>query len=116
MIHANRQQGSRRTIDLSVRSDPNPRISEWPMPGTDMSKAFSGCLQNKTIKFVMIFVIYLLTNVITYQFSHTVCGKHKTCLHVFASVHLYELKRPSMSKTVAAATISTQCGFTNGAG
>ena len=50
MIHANRQQGSRRTIDLSVRSDPNPRISEWPMPGTDTSKAFSGCLQKQKHK------------------------------------------------------------------
>ena len=34
----------------------------------------------------------------------------------FYSGSLYELKRPSMSKTVAAATISTQCSFTNGAG
>ena len=50
MIHAIRQQGSRRTIDLSVRSDPNPRISEWPMPGTDTSKALSGCLQKQKHK------------------------------------------------------------------
>ena len=50
MIHANRQQGSRRTIDLSVRSDPNPRISEWPMPGLICLKPFSGCLQKQKHK------------------------------------------------------------------
>ena len=32
-------------------------------------KPFQDVSKNKDIKFVMIFVIYLLTNVITYQFS-----------------------------------------------
>ena len=40
------------------------------MPGTDTSKAFSGCLQHKIQQFVVIFSIYPLTKVITYQFSH----------------------------------------------
>ena len=39
------------------------------------------------------------------QFSYTVCER----ISVSA-------ERPSMSKTVAAATISMQCGFTNGTG
>ena len=36
LIHARRRQDSRRTIDLLVT---NPRITEWPRPGTVRSEA-----------------------------------------------------------------------------
>ena len=54
VTHAFRQQDSRRTIDLSVRSNPNPRISEWPMPGADTTEALTGCLRRKPYKCVLI--------------------------------------------------------------
>ena len=46
LIHARRRQDSRRTIDLQVT---NPRISEWPKPGTATSEALSWVLQEKII-------------------------------------------------------------------
>ena len=36
------EQRSRRTIDLQVT---NPRISEWPMPGTDTPRLFPGAFR-----------------------------------------------------------------------
>ena len=41
LIHARRRQDSRRTIDLLVT---NPRITEWPRPGT-VSLRFYLCTQ-----------------------------------------------------------------------
>ena len=42
VIHAFRRWRSRRTIDLSVKNNPNPRILEWPMPGSVIITP-SGC-------------------------------------------------------------------------
>ncbi len=44
VIHASRWWGSRRTIDLKA-GQPDPRITEWPKPGTVKSKALSRCPQ-----------------------------------------------------------------------
>lgn len=49
MIHASRWQSSRRTIDLSA-GKPDPRITEWPRPGTVKSEALSICSRHRNNK------------------------------------------------------------------
>ena len=65
VIHAFRRWRSRRTIDLLVRSNPNPRISEWPMPGSDIITP-SGCFLGIENNFSFC-SIWGLTKVFTYQ-------------------------------------------------
>lgn len=64
------------------------------MPGTDTSKAFSGCLQHKIQQFVVIFSIYPLTKVITYQFSHKArsdCTVAKKMLYLIGEKNIIDM-------------------------
>ena len=69
LIHARRRQDSRRTIDLLVT---NPRITEWPRPGTVRSEALPLCpvLKFKERKNVVISRNLLLTR------GHFITGLH----------------------------------------
>ena len=68
VIHAFRRWRSRRTIDLSVKNNSNPRILEWPMPGSDIITP-SGCFLGIEKSFFLLLNLGL-KKVITYQ-KHT---------------------------------------------
>jgi len=80
------------------------------MPGTDTSKAFSGCLQHKIQQFVVIFSIYPLTKVITYQFSHAQIFKSRmrkfTCSRLISNICIW---RSAISESLSCICSGNDC-------